>query len=313
MTIGVRPLGDDLPFGARVTGVTEAALKDAEVRRQINAVFEDRGMILFEDVEPTSRMQVDISTVFGPLKEHPVKLVDRVDGDALPGVIVISNGPDRAVVEVGGETLATWQPWHFDHCYNDELNRAGVLRAVAIAPEGGLTGFADGVQIYEAISPELRAAFEDATIIYTLDLLYSHMRFGNAPDFRPIREHDSDILAVARTMPRALHPAVWTRATGQKVLHVSPWMAVGVAGQEDPAGDELFEALCQEIVAKLQPYYHRWRPRDMIVWDNWRMLHKACGCPPEQDRVMHRTTIRGDYGLGRFESEPREAVKMDVM
>ena len=88
-SIEVKPLQEDLPFGARVRGVTRAALTDEAIRTQINEVFERQGMIVFEEVEPTSQMQVLISEVFGPLKEHPVKMVERLDEDKLPGVITI--------------------------------------------------------------------------------------------------------------------------------------------------------------------------------------------------------------------------------
>jgi taurine dioxygenase len=40
----------------------------------------------------------------------------------------------------------------------------------------------------------------------------------------------------------------------------------------------------------------------MVTWDNWRILHCVSGCDPTVPRRMHRTTIKGDYGLGRFES-----------
>jgi taurine dioxygenase len=36
-----------------------------------------------------------------------------------------------------------------------------------------------------------------------------------------------------------------------------------------------------------------------VLWDNWRVLQCATGVPPDQTRVMQRTTIRGDYALGR--------------
>lgn len=39
----------------------------------------------------------------------------------------------------------------------------------------------------------------------------------------------------------------------------------------------------------------------MVIWDNWRMLHAVSGHDPDEARVMHRTTIEGDYGLGYFE------------
>ena len=308
--INVKPLQDDLPFGARITGVTDEVLKHDAIRQQINNVFEERGMIVFEDVEQSAKMQVIISEVFGPLKDHPVKVVERLDQDAMPGVITIRTDPTAAIVEIDGRQLMTWQPWHFDHSYNNELNRAGVLRAETIAPEGGLTGFADGIQIFKEISPELRQKLEELTIIYTLDLHYSRQTFGLPKTFRDIRPKDSKILEIAKTFPRALHPAVWTRRTGEKVVHMSPYGARGILGQETPEGEALFHDVWAKIEQAIKPYFHQWRPGDMLIWDNWRMLHMATGCDPKYDRVMHRTTIKGDYGLGRWETpfKPAEAL-----
>ena len=63
MAITVRPLQDDLPFGARIAGVTWATLEDEAVRQQIRDTFEDRGMVVFEDIEQTGKMQVALSKV----------------------------------------------------------------------------------------------------------------------------------------------------------------------------------------------------------------------------------------------------------
>jgi taurine dioxygenase len=313
--IQVHPLRDDLGFGARVTGATDATLQDVGVRQELNAVFEDRGLIVFEGVEPTSRMHVTISNVFGPLKDHPVPVVDRVDRDGMPGVIEMKQDKtDCNLVEIAGRRLTSWIPWHFDHCYNDELNRAGVLRAVEIAAEGGLTGFADGRELYKALPADLRERIEGETVIYTLDLLYSHMRFGVPEDFRSLRTSmmAAESSKYAANFPRALHPAVWTDKAGQRVLHVSPWMAVGLEGRETAEGEALLEAVCQAIVEKVNPYFHHWKPTDMLIWDNWRMLHSVTGHDPEMGRCMHRTTIRGDYGLGRFENGAKGDARLEM-
>lgn len=306
MTIEVKPLREDLPFGARIRGVTREALADPAVRQQIKDVFEDRGMIVFEDIEPTPRMHVELSNVFGPLKDHPVPTVDRVDQDAMPGVIDMRHKPETStIVEIHGKPLASWLPWHFDHCYNNELNRAGVLRAVDIPPEGGLTGFADGVQLYNDFSPELRKEIEGRSVIYTLNVVYTEMKFGHPEDFRVVRNDPASVEmnAYAKSLPRAIHPAVWTQRNGQKVMHVSPWMSEGLEGEETPAGDALLEAVCQEVNRKVKPYFHHWKPSDMLIWDNWRMLHAVTGFDPKFARRMQRTTIKGDYGLGRFEND----------
>ncbi len=50
MSLKVSPLRDDLPYGARVHGVTEAILQEEHTHQQLRALFQDRGLILFEEV-----------------------------------------------------------------------------------------------------------------------------------------------------------------------------------------------------------------------------------------------------------------------
>ena len=47
------------------------------MRQQIRDAFEQHGVIVFEGVEPSDRMQIALSKAFGPLKDHPVTSVDR--------------------------------------------------------------------------------------------------------------------------------------------------------------------------------------------------------------------------------------------
>lgn len=300
MTIQVRPLSDDLPFGARITGVTLENSADSDLRAEINDVFAKRGMILFEDMEPTNQMQMALSRVFGEPQVYAltdvVESSDKVD----VGVVEFEYGE---VFEVDGVELVSWLPWHFDACYTDKLNRGGILRAITIPPEGGLTGFADGIQMYQAIDPELRARFENLDIVYHTHLMFMNMRFGLPERIKPVmlRPVLTDMLAATKDAPRAVHPAIWTRPTGEKVLHVAPWQAAGIDGMLTPEGDALFAELIEEIYAKMTPFRHKWSPTDMVIWDNWRFIHSVGGNPPQYERRMQRTTIEGDYGLGRME------------
>jgi len=307
MPIQIRPLDEKLSFGVRISGLTRELTEHPAIREEINAEFERAGMIVFEDVEASNEMQLAVSAIFGPLKEHPVKSIARVDRDALPGVIELRSGQNSGgIVEIDGQQVSHWLPWHFDHCYNDELNRAGVLRAAKVAPVGGLTGFLDGIALYKLFPKDLLARIEDAEIVYTLNSHYETQRFSNPPGLKIIRSKPmgAGFEAEAKAMPRAIHPAVWTRKSGEKVLHVSPYMAEGIVGHEDPEGEALFAEVARTLDA-LAPqcsYHHRWKPTEMLIWDNWRMLHAVSGHDPSYERIMYRTTIKGDYGLGRFEN-----------
>jgi taurine dioxygenase len=313
-SLKIQPLGQELSFGARVEGLTPSMTQDPATRAELNALFENRGLLIFEQVEPTAAMHVALSQVFGSLKEHPSPAVPRVE-NGMPGVIDMARGPGQpGVVVLNGQPLAQWLPWHFDHCYNNELNRAGVLRAIDTPPEGGLTGFADGVDLYNALAPDLKQRIEGLNVIYRMNVVMADIRFGR-PDGLVVIDEQTGAKAVmeaAKGVPRAIHPAVWTRASGEKVLHVSPWMAEGLERHEDPDGDSLLEAVCQEINRKVRPYFHAWKPTDMLIWDNWRMLHSVSGIDPQYGRRMQRTTIKGDYGLGYFENDAAGSAVLEM-
>lgn len=307
-TLDVKPLREGLDLGVRIGGMTPEATRDPAIRSQINALFEDKGMIVFEGVEPTGAMHVALSDIFGSLKDHPSKAVPRVDQDSMPGVIDMQCKPHQnGQIRIDGKVRVQWLPWHFDHCYNNELNRAGVLRALDIPPEDGMTGFVDGIALYQALSPDLHARIEGHDILYRMNVVMENFRFARPDDYQVLSESDGAqaVMDAAADTPRALHPAVWTRATGEKVLHVSPWMAEGIAGEETPQGDALLDAVCRDIFehAKNLSYWHTWQPTDMLIWDNWRVLHAVTGHDPQYSRRMQRTTIKGDYGLGRFEND----------
>ena len=312
-SFAISNLRKDLSFGAQVTGLVYESLSDRAIRETLKDTFERRGMIVFSGVEPSPPMQVELSKVFGPLKDHPTKTTPR-DGEAEDlgeGVIDMHYKPvpgdpamGEGLVEMGGEVLARYSPWHFDHCYNDQLNRAGVLRSPVIAPEGGRTGFMVGIELYNRFPQALRDRIEGLNIIYTLDTRLSTMRFG--VNFTPLTEYASTpaLLREAATFPRAMHPAVWTRQTGEKVFHFGPWMAVGLEHHEDAAGHALLDEIAHEINRLGEgpaAYWHDWQPTDMVIWDNWRMLHAVEGCDAKYARRTLRTTIQGDYGLGYFE------------
>lgn len=304
-SLKVSPLSSDLPFGVKISGITWDNVKDKATQAEVREIFDDRGMIVFEDMERSTELQIAVSEIFGPPQVYAIKEIPAVDGN--PGVIELKYDGNEA--EENGKPIEGWVPWHYDACYTNKLNRGGILRAVEIPPEGGLTGFADGIQMYKAISPQLRAKFESLKVIYHSKLMHWEQRFGMPKDRKWVRlsEKALNLIASSENAPRSYHPAIWTRKSGEHVLHVSPWQAAGILGHLNAEGDALLEELCQEMYVKMTPYWHAWRPTDMVIWDNWRFLHTAGGNDPKYSRCMLRTTITGDYGLGGFEKDAQAA------
>jgi len=304
-SIDVQPLGEGVPFGVRVTGVTSEALEDAAVRAQLKKLLDEHGVIVAKNVEQTAAMQVKLSQVFGPLKEHPVYSVDRADRDNLPGVIVIASGPGSCIVEIDGKPLVTWQPWHFDHAYNNEMMYAAVLRSVKIAEDGGRTAFACGIQIYNDMDPAIRAKAETMDVLYNLDLRYDKQRFGLPKNFKLVKQHDNSLSEENENGRCAVHPAVWTRPQGETIFHMCPYGCRGLEGDRSDAAFAQLAEVWAEAERVMKPYYHEWEEGDMVIWDNTRVLHEATGSNPNEQREIHRTTIKGDHCHGWWETQPQ--------
>src|SRR5262245_50949142 len=80
-------LGPQYSWGSRVDGVTWDNIHDEVVRARLQQLLKDRGFIVFENMDPTAKMQVELSKVFGPIKDHPTKSTPRAARDEAQGVI----------------------------------------------------------------------------------------------------------------------------------------------------------------------------------------------------------------------------------
>ena len=298
-TLDVESLAEGLPFGAMVTGLALRDLEDESVREQLRDLWIARGLILFRG-EDTTAMQVALSEVFGPLERH-VFPETWVEGH--PELVQVKYYPqDGTCYEIAGELRGGWLPWHSDLVYTDRVNHGGILRPVELPPSIGLTGFVDQIAAYERLPERLKRAIEDLHAVYAMDLNSANHKFGKPTDMHFVRGAASfnKISAREYQYSRILHPMVYEQAeTKRKVLNVSPGFATGIYELGGPEGDSLLAEVIAYCIDPAHVYYHRWQMGDMVLWDNWRMLHCATGVPADETRVMQRTTITGDYALGR--------------
>ena len=132
----------------------------------------------------------------------------------------------------------------------------------------------------------------------------SLIRSGKTHNARILRHlpATASIQSRLNDFPASLHPIVYEQPeTGRKVLNVILLVCTRYLRDAGGDGDALLEKVVQYAVDEHYAYYHSWKLGEMVLWDNWRMLHCATGTPVDEKRVMQRTTIGGDYGLGRIE------------
>lgn len=300
VTYTVKPLREGLGFGKEIVGLTPADIEQDAVRRELRDYWLNDGLLVFRGSEVTAPFQVELSKVFGELEIHPVR--ELVNPDTPELINLLSDQEREGLLEVDGTPSVAFLPWHSDLVFTDRINHGGVLTARQISSWGGQTGFIDQVQAYDLLRDELKAEIEDLEIVYQLTVNPEYSRYGTKSRIRTLRQSNFEKSVGPRLdtdFPPVVHPVVFTQPdTGRKVLNVSPFGALYILGRDDAAGHDLLQRLVDHLVA-CPSYFHSWKPSEMLLWDNWRMVHCVTGAAPDEVRMMQRTTIMGDYGLGR--------------
>jgi taurine dioxygenase len=96
-------------------------------------------------------------------------------------------------------------------------------------------------------------------------------------------------------VPPEIHPVVRKHPeTGRRALFVNEHFTTRLLGLSGLESDTILTALFAHTTDPRFVYRHRWRPHDLVFWDNRSILHLATGCPADQRRKLYRTTIEGD-------------------
>jgi len=294
----VDPLRAELPFGAIVRDLDPDALHDERVREDLRTLWIEEGLIVFKGLSG-SETHITLSEVFGPGIEHPAKEVRK----EYPGLVDVTYDPsDGFVVEVDGEPRGKPYPWHSDLIYAEQVNHGGILRPITLPSRWGETGFIDQIWAYERLPNALKRRIDGLHVVYKYNLDAERQRFGVANQMR-VLQYSPQIASIQSRLddfPPVVHPLVFTqKQTGRKVLNLSPWFSTGIEELPGAEGDALLDEIAAILVDPVNSYLHEWHMDEMVLWDNWRMLHSALGTPIDERRHMMRTTIAGDYGLGR--------------
>ena len=287
--------------GSRSIMVTSSTKENSIVLAPLRHLWIERGLLIFRDGDSHPAFHIGLSRVFGELQVHSVREI-LVDGyDEL--IQLVSDPATSSITEVDGVARAGFIPWHSDQVFTAQINHGGILKIVERPATDGETGFVDQIEAYQRLPAELQDRCEQLEVVYQL-------RPGDFTRFLPYRSlrkikaaainDELSRRAENGDFPPVAHPLVFVQPeTGRKVLNFSPSFALGVLGMPVSEGRALLMELARAITNKALVYDHCWRDGDLVLWDNWRMLHCARGVQPGAIRVGHRTSIAGDYALGR--------------
>jgi taurine dioxygenase len=265
-------------IGCEVSGIDLRKPIAPEAASAIYQAWLDHAVLLFRDQEMSQEDLVRVTGIFGefaPLGRPKHTLPSGFD-KILPNIMLISN------IRENGETIGALPDgemmFHHDTIHRDDPHKGTLLYSVEIPTHGGDTLFASGTAAYETLDPAMKQKLNGLKAV-------------NYYVYNSVKRNDKQAVDASS---QAVHPVVRTHdETKRKALYVNRLMSVRIEGMPEAESDAVLEYLFDHSEKPEFVYTHVWRKGDLIVWDNRNSSHARTDFPPDQRRLLLRTTVKG--------------------
>jgi alpha-ketoglutarate-dependent 2,4-dichlorophenoxyacetate dioxygenase len=271
-------------FAAEVGDVDLSRPLSAADEAAVKAAFWKYSVLVFPDQELTPQQHINFSKLFGPIETDRV-LDQKVTPHRLDQSFAdISNlsadgkiwaGDSRQRMYKAGNKL-----WHTDSSFKFRPGLCSLLYSRTVAPVGGHTEFADQRAAYDALPEAMKRKLHG--LVAEHSIATSRRKSG----FTDFNADESKRLppvpqVLVRTIPQ----------NGRKSLYVASH-AGRIFGMADDEARALLEELIAHTTQRQFVYTHRWRPRDLVMWDNRCTMHRGTDYDDLRwVRDMSRTTV----------------------
>lgn len=275
-------------LGAEVLGLDVSRPFDATTVTRVRAAFQEHHLLCFRDQTLSDDELTAFSLQFGPLEAFPEK-------DKTKGKIEVYN---VANVSPEGVHLPAQDPrvifqrnnarWHTDSSYRFVPSLASILYGIEVLPDGaagGETGFSNMFLAYDALPENMKRRLEPLHTVHS----YEGIR-RLEPEMPPTTASERD------AFPPVTHPLIRVHPDrdGRRSLYFTCNTGREIGGGTLEEGQTLHDWLREHVSQPRFCYDHRWRPKDLVMWDNRCLLHRAIPYDYEQHRrVLRRTTVAG--------------------
>ncbi|MBV8889572.1 MAG: TauD/TfdA family dioxygenase [Alphaproteobacteria bacterium] len=257
------PAGGVVFAGADLSRPLSPALKDALV-----AAFLAHHIVIFRDQSLTREQQFAFAAGFGEVEAHGAH---RGESKRYAVAHVLSN-LDRNGCPTFRNSRAANYHWHTDKPYQPAPPLLTMLHAIELPPSGGDTEFANTALAYAALPARTKQRIAGLRVGF-------RPAFETGPGRRPGVDHP-----LVRTHPDTGRPALYL---GNHAAHL--------LGLSEAEGAALLAELLAHATQPDFVYVHRWRPGDLVMWDNRCLLHRAVANYRlgKDRRIMHRSVVKG--------------------
>ena len=266
-------------FGAEISSVDLREPVTDSLREQILAAFAVHHLLIFRGQQLGKDRMGEVAAMFGEVEGNVFR---NPDGSTLEAIHQISN-LDAAGRPAENPYLKSNYFWHSDKAYLPVPALLTMLHAVELPPSGGDTEFADMIQAHAALSDAVRQQIAGLRAVHSLE--YMRVSTGDRPPTDEERQ----------AAPPVVHPLVRTHPeTGEKSLFVGMYCS-HIVGMDNAASRALLDRLLSHAAQERFIYTHRWRPGDLVIWDNRCLLHRAVANydMAASRRVLLRLVVKG--------------------
>ncbi len=163
-----------------------------------------------------------------------------------------------------------------------------MLYAIEV-PEGGggETWFNNQYLAYETLPDDLKAAVSGKVQVHDSSR-------NSAGVLRPTAK----LPTCTAEVEGPTHPLVRRHpVTGRLALYLGRrrvWPSNYIVGLSDDESKALLARLWEHATQEKFAWGHRWKPGDVLLWDNRCAMHYRTPIDPTRRRIMHRTQIAGE-------------------
>jgi taurine dioxygenase len=264
--------------GAEIVGVDLSGPVDEETRKRLNQAFLDHAVIAIRDQKLGAPEFLEAMRIFGDVfLQHNA----RFAVPECPQIHYISN---QDTLE-DGRVYIPGEGYHTDHSNDVEPPKATALHAVKLPTSGGDTQFVNMYEAYDALPDEAKTRIEGLQARHVYQSKFSERKLPHLAAERAKIGSVSVVHPIVRTHP----------ATGRKAIYINPIRIEEIVGMPEQKALPLLDALLDHATQEKFQYRHKWKPGDVVIWDNRCLMHKANGdYPVSEVRYLYRVMLKGD-------------------
>jgi alpha-ketoglutarate-dependent 2,4-dichlorophenoxyacetate dioxygenase len=274
-------------FAGEVSGVDITRPISKEDVAAIEAGMDKYAVLVFRDQRLTDEQQMAFSRNFGAIENaHGGNITKPENKRLAAGMNDVSNlGKDGKPLSLDSRqrmfNLGNML-WHSDSSFRAVPAKYSLLSARVVNPKGGDTEFADMRAAYDALDDDTKREIE--SLVCEHSLMYSRGSLG----FGEFSEEEKQMFKPVRQRLVRTHPV-----TGRKSLYLSSH-AGAILGMPTPYARILLRDLTEHATQPKFVYAHKWKPFDLVMWDNRQTMHRGRRYDEAQPRDVRRTTVAGD-------------------